>query len=135
MSDLPSPAERKAERIAAQIAAENVLITQRMGWNLTLQGFLLAALGLSMKDGEVSVTLDVDAIAVLGCTISGLVALSISAAYLQKSELMDQWKTIASQEIFHPQPFGSGLAHYMGLLAAIAIPLSIVGFWLWVLNR
>jgi hypothetical protein len=129
--------EKYAERIALQLKEENEHVTRRTTWNLTLQGFLFAAMAWAAKtsqagadDNEKLVAL-ANWIPVIGIVVAGATIMGVFAAYRQQHYLIQLWKI--DFENYHPRPFSEGLLHILGMFTAVAIPCSMFMAWLWMI--
>ncbi len=125
-----------AEAIAEQICRQQQLTSFRMTWNLTFQGFLIAAFALSLSSGLPGFSSSPDATLKFGFQIiiglaGGLVAwatmLSLYASRLQRDhgrELLDRLYSQLDQYSY-PRPEASRRARY----AAIIIPWTLISIW------
>jgi hypothetical protein len=120
---------------AAQLQAkERDWISSRTGWNLTAQGLMMTALGLSSKNSEIKILENLtNLIPILGIVISGLTAISVLAA------LQIQWKSQQKWEGWDvpedlPSPF-IGSLNIIGALSSWLIPVFICVFWIVFLFR
>ncbi len=124
---------------------EDELINRRLSWNLTLQGFLFAAYGVSFQvlsnttaDPAIRVHLRLlpCVFAVVGCLVATLVLMSILAAQSSIDGLKIRWRSPSSHiednvlEML-PELTGAGqhFANYWGKLSQVGIPNVIIIAW------
>lgn len=138
---------------------EHDLLNQRLNWNLTIQGFLLALYGYSLqKLAELEKASQLDGhpvmssnygyvhlqyllkliIPIMGCVMSVSVLAAVLGAFLALQELHKQWGDKVEhkfgQDPFLPNPSGAGLwyASKLGFVPLFAIPIAFIIVWVWI---
>jgi hypothetical protein len=124
------------------IKHEDELIHQRLSWNLTLQGFLFTAYGLTFSmlsnpGGDPTVKAHLHFIHCVFPVVGGLVALlsllSILAAQNSLNGLREEWLKHIDKESVEMLPgltgAGRSFANTWGKMPQIGIPIVIVAAW------
>lgn len=124
------------EFIAKEIAAEHSLVTARMTWNLSFQGFLFAgyALALSRLDspGKPNLVIEnfFDVLAFAGIMTSASCLLGVLAAFTQINALKRLWyKNHEALTKVGPRPFSHWLGGLAGRVPPIVITTVIIIAW------
>lgn len=136
MSD-PDVKKLQYDIIANQINREDELISKRLTWTLTINGFLFAALGfLAGKNQPHQAILELFQIALplTGIAISVAGLLGVVAAYIQIQYLTEQWVSLDDPRWV--RPFGDKKhAFVLGFIPCISPPVVLIVVWtglLWV---
>ncbi len=119
------------DALVREIAAENALVTNRMSWNLTFQGFLFAGFGVALGDRALSsltsVFLAVLPVAGLVTAISAYVGMR--AAFAQIDVLKGIWHDRPQLGLWGPQPFSDPRGDYAGRIPAHSMVAVLVAGW------
>ncbi|MDZ4371602.1 MAG: hypothetical protein U1C74_09310 [Phenylobacterium sp.] len=120
-----------AEAVAHQITAEQNLVSARLNWNLTFQGFMIASYALvstadvsSPKRSLIQFTIIVAGLVVTAATLAGVMA---SAA--QRSALRKHWQDVVADRTDFPRPFVEGGNTLLGRSPAFVICITIIAMW------
>lgn len=124
------------ELITKEIAAEHTLVTARMTWNLSFQGFLFAGYGVAL--GRLGSTEKLnpivenffDVLAFAGIMTAASSMLGILAAFTQINALKRLWyKNNEALAKVGPRPFSHWLGGLAGRVPPIAITTVIMVAW------
>lgn len=143
-----SPESKKWEKkltdfrnsISEQIKQEENLISNRLSWMLTFQGFLFTALTwIGRKDAEEELKeVLMTIIPLIGMLTSYIAIIGIIAAYFSinniKKKLVNFKKEIPQDiNITEPPPaYGTALASLLGRIPSHGVPLILVFSWFWI---
>jgi hypothetical protein len=124
-----------ADRLAREIGAEHALVTARMTWTLSLQGFLFTAFALAMNVGATAASDDrldtlLCVLPIAGLVTAALGLVGMGAAFVRINALKRIWhaNSIAFKQT-GPQPFSTTLGGFAGRLPPVAISLALIGCW------
>jgi hypothetical protein len=136
---IKSGMEKEAlEFIAKEIAAEQTLITARMTWNLSFQGFLIAgyAVAIGQLDDKAAEQAKViynfiNVIPFAGILTASAALVGILAAFMQINVHKRFWfaNHVALQEV-GPRPFSHWFGELLGRIPALVITATIIWAWL-----
>ena len=137
--------------LAQEIAAENTLVTHRMTWNLTFQGFLFTgyALVLSRPVADAAsadrVSIFLNVLPVAGIVVAMLAIIGVFAAYGQISYLRKCWSSYSTGceadspgaseagrsilETWGPRPFSTDWGDWIGRWPPILTSAILIGAW------
>jgi hypothetical protein len=111
------------------VAKERDWIAQRLGWNLTSQSVLIAAVSLSPDKSKIFEII-VSGIPFLGIIISSLSIISVFAAYERICQIESEWQERQSKLVNFPiHPFGSPGIRIRGSVSSKYIPVTMLLFW------
>ena len=128
-----SPTERRwrpeaAETVRQMIYHEGELINQRIGWLVTLQGLLFAALGFAWKDAKELVYV----ISVLGILISVSTLAALILGGRASKTILNEWRAHKPVDYNGPDVIGyRSQARFLGLLRPwYFLPIIFTAAWL-----
>jgi hypothetical protein len=119
------------------IEREESLITNRIGWMLTFQGFLLASVAIlstASSGGSMFTHLNF-ILPILGIMVSLLTFIGILGTYFSMFQLQESWEArlydpkVEDSTSSYP-PFTTPLASLLGQWLGLGLPLLFVGTWL-----
>lgn len=127
--------ERKfaiAQAVAKQIETEQGLTANRLNWNLTFQGFMLASYALVATAETSDPNRDwVHAIIIAaGIIVSLATLLGVHASRMQSSDLKVFWNESGLDETGHPRPFSRKEISMIGRLPPYLICGVVAIMWL-----
>lgn len=135
---ITSGKEKEAlEFIAKEIAAEHTLITTRMTWNLSFQGFLFA--GYALAIGRLDSAAErarviynfINVISVAGILTASAALVGILAAFTQINAHKRFWfANHAALQTVGPRPFSHWFGGFLGRIPALVITATIIWAWL-----
>jgi hypothetical protein len=126
----------KSELIAKEISCEHSLIAQRMGWNLTFQGFLFGGYAvLIVNIDEFSERVSIleiftFALSVAGTVITLATLIGVGAAMRRIYDLRKSWESSVGLSSGVPKPFSDGLGEALGFLPALVIGATLMATWI-----
>ena len=128
------------EALAKEIAAENMLVGNRMTWNLTFQGFLFTGYALALgrgtvvAEGEIMVpdtallvSKFLKTLPYAGVAAASVALVGILAAFWQMKVLQRRWTK--NLEKWGPKPFSSTAGDLAGAFPPFAINLIVIATW------
>lgn len=121
---------RIAEMIAKQIEVEQGLANTRMSWNLTFQGFTIAAYTLVAASGGTAPAKWIlgTAIGLASALIAFMTMRGIIASQNQRKYLKDYWEANGLRRFF-PEPFSVASTSVHGRLPSYAICIVLIVMW------
>lgn len=121
-----------AEAVAKQIAMEQTLAGNRLSWNLTFQGFMLASYALVATAQTTYPNRDfIHAIIIAAGVIVSLASMSgVHASRMKSSSLKAFWTDNGLSESGYPLPFSEGAGSVMGRLPPYVICGIVACMWL-----
>ena len=112
-----------------QLEREHGLINNRVGWMLAAEGFLFTAFGVVTRNQDNSAL--GNGIALVGFLISVYVFLGVLAAERAVSSYKKGWMAKPAElRNKYPAPSGDSIAHWMGLVSTVMIPITIGATWI-----
>jgi hypothetical protein len=133
ISDTACPT-KFTEITITKISAENSLIGTRLGWVLTLNGFLFASYGLTLTRARSSLHSFPQVLAVTGMLTSLIALIGVLAAYSAINAHKKRWN--ANRKRLYavvPQPFSDVWPSLTGRVPSIGFCCTLFGVWLWLL--
>lgn len=137
----PDKAKDFLDSITKEIAAEHTLVTSRMTWNLSFQGFLFAGYGLAISRVASNDMSDLvyealsrflRVLAVSGMITAASALIGILAAFTQINKLKRLWYQNNVELLkVGPQPFSGWLGSFAGRIPPLAIACVIIWAWYW----
>lgn len=118
------------QALAQEIAAENTLITNRMTWNLTFQGFLFTGYALAL--GETGASAFVATLPLAGIAAAVLAVAGVAAALWQIATLQSWWSE--DLERWGPQPFSTKGRAILGAVPPLLTPIVVILAWVRILS-
>lgn len=121
-----------AQAIAKQIELEQGLTANRLNWNLTFQGFMLASYALVATAETSDPNRDwVHAIIITaGVVVSLATLLGVHASRMQSSDLKAFWLENGLDETGHPRPFSRKEVSAVGRLPPYLICGVVALMWI-----
>jgi hypothetical protein len=128
-----------AEQLAKEIATEHGLVTTRMTWNLTFQGFLFAAFALAAsKPGakpnepmSEHVSALMSTLPWAGICTAALTLIGILAAFSQINHLKRAWYGHeGALRAVAPRPFSHWFGGLAGRIPSVGITGVLIGCWI-----
>ena len=120
-----------AAYVAEQLAAERDLISSRLNWNLTFQGFMIASYALVATAAAsqpakhvIQSAITISGFIVAAATLAGVVAASRQSDYLKK-----HWFRVIGEESIYPRPFSKGAGSKIGRLPPRVICGALMLMW------
>ena len=119
-----------AQAVADQIAVEQNLRANRMNWNLTFQGFMMAAFALvaAEKMNQARISLEV-LICFAGAAVAYATWQGIEAAQRQSTALKKYWNDLNLSESMFPVPFSVGIGEEQGRAPTFYICMTTIFMW------
>lgn len=113
-----------------QLERELNLISNRISWMLTFQGFLFAttALVVNQNIDQAIRTVFRNVIPIIGIVVALLALVGVHAAYLSIKEIKTEWKQKMGYWEYSPA-FGTSTSSALGRVPSYGIPISIVIAW------
>lgn len=119
-----------AQAVADQIAVEQNLRANRMSWNLTFQGFMMAAFALvaAEKMNQARISLEV-LICFAGAAVAYATWQGIEAAQKQSTNLKKHWDDQNLSESLFPVPFLVDEGEKQGRAPTFYICMTTIFMW------
>ncbi|HMG48103.1 MAG TPA: hypothetical protein VK614_11655 [Allosphingosinicella sp.] len=121
-----------ADRLAREIAAEHALVTARMTWTLSLQGFLFTAFVLATngKADSQDLVMLVGILPFAGLLTAVLGFAGTLAAFARINALKRIWHGHEDEFERHgPRPFSTTFGGLVGRLPPVAISATLIACW------
>jgi hypothetical protein len=115
---------------ARQVKRGEDLISNRLSWMLTFEGFLFAALALTANvstDAALRSNLYYT-IPAIGFFVGLLTAVGICGAYVSIKQNKLFWANLKGSGLF-PLPYGNRRASYLGHITTYGIPAAMMATW------
>jgi hypothetical protein len=116
---------------ARQVKRGEALISNRLSWMLTFEGFLFAALALTANvstDAALRSNLINYTIPAVGFVVAALTAVGIWGAYVSIKQIKRFWASLEGSNRF-PLPYGNCLASFLGRITTYGIPAAMMATW------
>ncbi len=121
-----------AKAVAEQIGVEQAVVANRLSWNLTFQGFMIASYALVATSAftEPSRTWIHLIIIVAGILVSVSTFIGVWASRLQSSQLKRHWDEQNLDISGYPRPFAEPLPSLLGRIPPFLICFTISAMWI-----
>ncbi len=122
------------DSLCHQIEREDGLISTRVGWMLTFEGFLFAALALisNKPDTDVAVYWAMRcALPIVGILVGVMALFAVNAALRALEELKLMW--VKGEFAGLPPPYGGDVNHSTAARYAKGLPFLMIVAWSWIL--
>ena len=126
-----SEAGQVAAAVAAQLAAERELVSARLNWNLTFQGFMIASYALvaTAQASEPARQIIQSAITISGFVVAGATLVGVLAASRQSDYLKNHWMRVLGEDSVYPRPFSASGGSRLGRLPPRVICIALMAMW------
>ena len=120
-----------ATYVAEQLAAERELVSTRLNWNLTFQGFMIASYALvaTAEASEPARLIIQSAITISGFIVAAATLAGVLAASRQSDYLKKHWVRVMGEESIYPRPFSTGSGSRIGRLPPRVICAALMLMW------
>lgn len=121
-----------AEAVANQIAVEQTLAGNRLSWNLTFQGFMLASYALVATAQTTYPNRDLIHVIIIaaGVIVSLATMSGVHASRMKSSNLKKYWERKGLSDSGYPLPYSEGIGSTMGRLPPYVICGIVALMWL-----
>jgi len=117
--------------IAEQLAVEQGLRATRMNWNLTFQGFMVAAFALVASEDLTPARFLLEIIiCVAGFFVALATYLGVKAAQIQSGKLKRHWQSVVASDSPYPKPFSDDFGSRLGRMPTVIICGTTMLMWI-----